>query len=48
MHIGNSHKHENSKDSEVTLGIYGILDKGEKGGGQGIDFRSENVWFTSG
>lgn len=27
-----SHKHENFKDSEIKLGTYGILDKGEKGG----------------
>lgn len=30
--MGNSHKHANSKDSEVTLGMYDSLDKGEKGG----------------
>ena len=28
--MGNLHKHENPKDSEPTLGIYDILDKGEK------------------
>lgn len=27
--MGNSHKHENSKDSEAKLGVYVILDKGD-------------------
>lgn len=30
MRMGNSDKHENSKDSEETLGIDVILDKGER------------------
>ena len=46
MHMWNSHKHENSKDSEATLGINDILDKEEKGGVVVIDFRSENGQFT--
>lgn len=32
MSMGNSHKHENSKDHEAALGIYDIWDKGEKEG----------------
>lgn len=35
MHVGNSQRHENPKDSEATLGIYDILDKGRGGGGMG-------------
>lgn len=35
MCMGNPHEHENAKDSETTLGIYVILDKGEKGVGLG-------------
>lgn len=31
MHMGDSHRHENSKDSKAKLGIYVILNKGEKG-----------------
>lgn len=31
MCMGNSHKHANSKDNGVKLGIYAILDKGEGG-----------------
>lgn len=30
---GNSRKHENSKDSEATLGLCDTLDKGERVGG---------------
>lgn len=33
MHMENSYKHENSKDSEVKLGTYAIVDKGEEGVG---------------
>lgn len=29
--MGDSHKHENSKDSEAKVGIYVILDKGDVG-----------------
>ena len=32
MSMGNSLMHENSKDSEATLGIYNILDKENSGG----------------
>lgn len=32
MLMGNSHKYENSKDSEVKLGMYDILDKEKLGG----------------
>lgn len=31
MLMGNSHKYETSKESEATVGIYGILNKEEKG-----------------
>ena len=31
MCVGNSHKHKNSKDSEVKLAVCDILDRGEKG-----------------
>ena len=41
----NSHRHENSKNSEATLGIYNILDKGEKKGNKVLDFRSEKGRF---
>lgn len=47
MCVGNLHKHENSKNSEVTLGIY--FGQREKwGGGLAIiiDFRNENGQFT--
>lgn len=30
MCMGNSHKHETFKDTEATLGMCDILDKGEK------------------
>lgn len=36
MCIGNSHTHENSKDSQSTLGTYDILEKAESGGGAGV------------
>lgn len=36
MHMENSQMHENSKDSEATFGIRGILDKGEKWGNKGL------------
>lgn len=36
--MGNTHKHKNSKDSEATLGIYDILNKG----------RTEEEWNTHG
>lgn len=42
MHMGNSWKHENSKDSEIKLGICDILEKGKKGADGILDFRSEN------
>ena len=46
MHMGNSHKHENSKDGETALGRHDILDKGERGGVNGVlDFRSKNGRF---
>lgn len=32
MSIENSHKHENCKESEATLDVCDILDKGEKWG----------------
>ena len=32
MCMGNSHKHENSKDREAMLGICDISDEGERGG----------------
>ena len=39
----NPHRHENSKDSEVTLGIQDILNKRENGQGvggrQGVRFQ---------
>lgn len=38
--MGNSHKHENYKDSEVTLGIY-IFDKGENSGERGVKFQPQ-------
>ena len=37
--------HEHSKDSELTLGIYDILNKGEKGGMGALNIRSENRQF---
>lgn len=50
MPVGNSPKHENPKNSEATLNIYDILDKGEKGSrgerGKVLDFRIENGQFT--
>ena len=49
MCMGNLHKHENSKDSEATLGIYDILDKGAKVGMSGgcvLDFRNKNKQFA--
>lgn len=45
MCVENSHRHENSKDNETTLGICNILDKGEKGEDRVLDFRSENGQF---
>lgn len=39
MHMQNSHKHENAKDSKAALGIHIILDKGEKGGWRDIKFQ---------
>ena len=49
MCMGDSCKHENSKDNEVTLGLEDIspLVKGERRGNGVIDFRSENERFTS-
>lgn len=37
----NSHKHENSKNSEATLGIYDIFGQRRKGDGV-LDFKTEN------
>ena len=42
MRRRNSHKHENSKDSESAFGVDDILSKGEKEGNTVLDFRSEN------
>ena len=45
---GNSHKHEKSKDTEATLGIWQFWTK-EKGGGWGIRFQkwewATHSWF---
>ena len=50
MCMGDSHKHKKSKDNETTLGIYDILDEGEKvgedlGGGGVSNFTSETKEF---
>lgn len=42
----NSHIHEHCKDSEATVGIYGILNKADKGENRVLDFRTENGLFT--
>lgn len=42
MHRGNSHKHEISKDSKVTLGINDIFEQRRKGEDRVLVFRSEN------
>lgn len=47
MHMENSQMHENSKDSEATFGIRGILDKGEKWGNKGLWFQKWDGQFTS-
>ena len=39
MHMGNSHKHENSKHSKATLSTYDILDKREKVKEQSLGFQ---------
>lgn len=44
MHMGNSHKHENSEDWG-KWGRYVILDK-EKGGGESLVFQRGNGQFT--
>lgn len=41
MCMGNSHTCENYKDSEVTLGIYDIFDKGEKSVKKGAKFQPQ-------
>ena len=46
MCLGDSYKHENSKDNEAQLGMYVLSDKEEKGGTV-LDFKSENGWFTA-
>ena len=46
MCLGDSYKHENSKDNEAKLGMYVLSDKEEKGGTV-LDFKSENGWFTA-
>lgn len=45
MCMGNSHKYENSINSEVILGTYDILDKGEKGRNKILDFRNDCVIY---
>lgn len=47
MCMENTHNHENYKDTEATLVIYGILDKKEKVGNGVLNLRSENGRFTS-
>lgn len=43
----NLHKHENSKDSETTVGIYDIWGKREKvGENRVLGFRRENKQFA--
>lgn len=42
MHMGNSNKHEKSKDNQAILGIYDILDGKERGWEGELDFRHEN------
>ena len=44
---GNSHKHKKSKDTETKLGIYDILDKGEKGVDGILNSKSKNGLFTA-
>lgn len=53
MRMGNSHRHDDSKDKEVTWGVCGILDKGvhkrvsvTRRVGTGSDFKSENGRFA--
>lgn len=49
MFMGNSHKHEDSKDRETTVGIFDILGKGEKvGENRVLGVRSEKKRFASG
>ena len=45
MCLGDSYKHENSKDNEAKLGMYVLSDKEEKGGTV-LDFKSENGQFA--
>lgn len=42
----NSHKHENAKDSEATLGIDDVLDKEEKGRNGVLDLGSGSGLLT--
>lgn len=44
MRTGISHRHENSKDREATLGGEDTVDRGEKRGKGVFDFRSEKEW----
>lgn len=44
MRVGNSHKHDSSKDSEATLGIDDNFEQRRRWGN--VDFRRENVRFS--
>lgn len=45
--MGNSHKHETFNDFEATLGMYDILDNGEKEGRGGRGDKVFDPWILS-